>query len=577
MKLLGLLRKYWFFSLLAPLFMIGEVSMDLMQPKLMSQIVDDGVLGNNMAVIISTGLKMLGFTALGVLSGVLSGVFTNLASQNFGNDLRKKVYDRVIHLSFEQTDKFTTGSLITRLTNDVTAVQDFVSQALRGFVRSGFMFAGGIIMLLSLDAGFGKITACVLPLQILVIFTFLKKVAPIFSKVQEKLDKVNSVMLENVTGARVIKAYVREEYEKDRFSLANDELMNTNLRVMKLMASISPLMMLLMNIAVVLIIYIGGFEVAAANMQVGEIMAAINYVTMIIHSLMMVSMMFQSITRARASMSRINEVLDTTPVISDGEGNSERESEYIIEFNNVSFTYPNYSGRPVIDNFNLKIRKGEWVAILGATGSGKTSLINLIPRFYDVCEGSVLVEGVDVREYKLNKLRNKICTVMQKSELYTGTVEENIRMGKQGASHDEVVKAAKIAQADDFINSFEDGYNTVISEKGSSLSGGQKQRVSIARALLKKPEVLIFDDSTSALDLATESRLHKALSEELSETTVIMIAQRVASVKNADRIVVIDAGEVKACGTHDELLKNSDIYIDIYNSQMQSMGEGASL
>lgn len=574
MKILKLLSKYWFLAVLAPLFMIGEVSMDLMQPKLMSEIVDDGVLSNNMSVIIQTGLKMLGFTALGGVSGILSGVFTNFASQNFVNDLRKKVYDRIIHLSFEQTDKFTTGSLITRLTNDVTAIGNFVSQALRGFVRSGFMFVGGIIMLLSLDAQFGKITACVLPLQIFIIFVFLKKVAPVFSKVQKKLDRVNSVMLENVTGARVIKAYVREEYERDRFSVANNELMNTNLRVMKLMASISPLMMLLMNIAVVCIICIGGFEVAAANMQVGEIMAAINYVTMIIHSLMMVSMMFQSITRARASMTRINEVLDTMPVISDGDGKSANNSEYLIEFKNVSFTYPNYSGKPVIDNFNLQVKKGEWIAILGATGSGKTSLINLIPRFYDVTEGSILVEGVDVRDYKLSVLRNKICTIMQKSELYTGTIEDNVRMGKPDASHDEIVKAAKIAQADEFINSFENGYDTFISEKGSSLSGGQKQRVSIARALIKKPEVLIFDDSTSALDLATEAKLHKALNEELGDTTVIMIAQRVASVKNADRIVVIDSGKVEACGTHEELLKTSNIYLDIYNSQMQSVEVG---
>lgn len=574
MKVLKFLKKYWFFALLAPLFMIGEVSMDLIQPKLMSEIVDDGVLKNNMDFILKSGLFMLLFTAIGGITGILSGVFTNLASQNFANDLRKKLYEKITSLSFEQTDKFTTGSLITRLTNDVTAVQNFVSVALRMFVRSGFMFIGGIIMLLSLNITFGRVTAFILPLQVLVIFVFLKMVSPVFMVVQKKLDRVNSVVLENVTGSRVIKAYVREDYEKDRFSDANDELMNTNLKVMKMMASIGPIMMLLMNIAVVFIIYVGGDRVSLGKIQVGEIMAAVNYATMIIHSMMMVSMMFQMVTRARASMKRISEVLDTQVKIVDGNvgGNSESSDEY-IEFKNVKFSYPTASSKPVIDGFNLKIKKGERIAILGSTGSGKTTLINLIPRFYDTTEGNVFVDGVDVRDYKLSDLRDKICVVMQKSELYSGTISDNIKMGKKDAEDLEVKKAAKISQADEFISSFENGYDTFVSEKGASLSGGQKQRISIARALIKKPEILIFDDSTSALDLATEARLHKALNEELKDTTVIMIAQRIASIKDCDRIVVLDKGRVVDLGTHDELMENSEIYLDIYNSQLQKFGE----
>ena len=574
MKVLKFLKKYWFFALLAPLFMIGEVSMDLIQPKLMSEIVDKGVLKSNMDVILKSGLLMLLFTAIGGITGILSGVFTNLASQNFANDLRKKLYEKITSLSFEQTDKFTTGSLITRLTNDVTAVQNFVSVALRMFVRSGFMFAGGIIMLLSLNITFGRVTAFILPLQLVVIFIFLKKVSPVFMVVQKKLDSVNSVVLENVTGSRVVKAYVRENYEKDRFSVENDDLMNTNLKVMKMMASIGPIMMLLMNIAVVFIIYVGGLKAKLGEIQVGEIMAAINYVTMIIHSLMMVSMMFQMVTRARASMKRISEVLGTEVKIVDGNltEESEKSNEY-IEFKDVKFSYPTARSKPVIDGFNLKIKKGERIAILGSTGSGKTTLINLIPRFYDTLEGGVFVEGINVKDYKLSELRDKICVVMQKSELYSGTISDNIRMGKQDATDEEIIKAATIAQADDFITSFENGYDTFVSEKGASLSGGQKQRISIARALIKKPEILIFDDSTSALDLATEARLHKALNEELTETTVIMIAQRIASIKNCDRIVVIDKGRVADVGTHDELMGKSEIYLDIYNSQLQNFGE----
>lgn len=573
MKILKYLKKYWFFALLAPLCMIGEVSMDLILPKLMSEIVDKGVLEKNISLILQTGLKMLGFTALGGTFGILSGAFTNLAGQNYGNDLRKKLYEKITSLSFEQTDKFTTGSLITRLTNDVTAVQEFINFALRGFVRSGFMFIGGIIMLLSLNVEYGKITAIVLPLQILVIVLFMKKAAPIFSVVQKKLDGVNSVMLENVTGARVVKAYVREEYEKNRFETANDELLDVNLRVMKIMAIISPVMMILMNIAVVCIIYIGGLQVQAQKIKVGEIMAAINYITMILHSIMMVNMLFRSITRAKASAERINEVMDTEPVIKDGTGVIEDNinNEYCIEFDNVSFSYPNSKGKPIIENFNLKIKPGERIAILGATGSGKTSLVNLIPRFYDVTEGSVKVDGIDVRNYKLSRLREKIASIMQKSELYSGTIADNIKMGKKDATKEEVINAAKIAQADEFINSFENGYATAVNEKGSSLSGGQKQRISIARALIRKPEILIFDDSTSALDLATEAKLHNALDRELKDSTVIMIVQRVASVQNCDRIVVIDNGTAAAEGTHEELLKTSKIYADIYNSQMQNL------
>lgn len=521
-----------------------------------------------MEVIVHVGILMLVCAAAGGLSGILSGVFTNLACQNFGNDIRKDTYKSIMSLSFEQTDKFTTGSLITRLTNDVTAAQEFVSAILRMFVRSGMLFLGGIFMMLTLNLSFGIVIACALPFMAALICVFFKKVSPVFALVQKKLDKVNAVVQENVTGARVVKAYVCEDYESARFASANDELMNTNLRVARLMATIMPMMSIIMNAVVIAVIYMGGMQVKAAQMQVGSIMAAITYSTQIVMSLMMVSNMFQMVSRAAASMNRINEVLDSKPVLADGTGGAPHKKG-CVEFKNVSFSYPGRRGRPVLKDINLSIGSGEWTAILGATGSGKSTLVSLIPRFYDAAEGIVMVDGVDVKDYKLKDLRSRIGLVLQKSELYAGTVRDNIAWGSDSATEEEILRAAGIAQADEFISGFADGYNTMIGEKGSSLSGGQKQRLSIARAILKKPEILIFDDSTSALDLKTEAQLRRALRSELCGTTVIMIAQRVASVMDADRIIVLDDGGIAADGTHEQLLKTSDVYRDIYNSQIK--------
>lgn len=571
MKILRYLKKYWYIAALAPVFMVMEVLMDLLQPRLMSKIVDEGVLGGDLHLILTTGLAMLGFVIIGGIMGSMSSLTAGIASQSFSCDLRKDVYNRIMHLSFQQTDRFTTGSLITRLSNDITQAQDFVAQALRMFVRAGIQFVGGIVMMLALNVQFGKVIACALPVQIVLIIFFLKKANPLFGKVQTKLDRVNSVMQENVSGSRVVKAYVREEYETERFGNANNALMEINLRVHRLMASLPPVLMLIMNASVLAIIYIGGLEVRAQQIQVGQIMAAITYTTQIIMSMMMVAMMFQSVSRAKASIDRLNEVLDTVPIINNGEG-AETAEEGTVEFDNVSFSYPGFEGRPVLSGISFKANKGETIAILGATGCGKTSLVNLIPRFYDTTDGTVYVDGADVKSYKIDELRSKIGFVLQKSELFSGTVAENIRWGNHDADDADVIRAAKTAQADSFITGFVDGYDTVIGEKGSSLSGGQKQRLSIARAIIKKPEILIFDDSTSALDLSTEAALHRSLKENLAGTTVIMIAQRVASVKNADRIIVIENGVIAASGTHNELLKSSRVYQDIYSSQVKKEG-----
>lgn len=580
MKVLRYLKPYWLFSLLCPLAMILEVSMDLLQPTLMSDIVDNGILGNaaadeNLRYVLITGLKMLVFSLIGCFGGIASAAFGTAAAQKMGNDLRKDAFAKVMHMSFQQTDKFTTGSLVTRLTNDITAIQEFVSMSLRMFVRTGMQFIGGIAVILTLNVNFGIVLVISLPVQLIAVAIIMKKASPLFSIVQSRLDKVNSVVQENVSGARVVKAFTREEYEINRFDNANTDLMTTNLKVQKLLATLNPILMIIMNASVIAIIMIGGFQVEAKAMQVGEVMAAVTYITQILMSVMMVGMMFQQVSRSAASMKRVNEVLSTNPVISDGNKSADSDNSGTVEFRNVGFSYPGSSGKPVLSGIDLKVGKGQMIAILGSTGCGKTSLVNLVPRFYDATNGDVLVDGVNVKDYDVDTLRSKIGVVLQKSELFSGTVAENIRWGCETATDEEVKTAAKIAQAEEFIDGFNDGYDTMISEKGASLSGGQKQRMAIARAIIKKPEILIFDDSTSALDLSTEAKLHKALRENLSGVTVIMIAQRIASVMRADKIAVLENGSICAFGTHKELMESSSVYRDIYYSQMKQGEEEA--
>ncbi|MBO7549807.1 MAG: ABC transporter ATP-binding protein [Clostridia bacterium] len=554
--------------------MVLEVWVDLKQPDLLSRIVDDGVQKGNIDLIKSTGLLMLGLVFLGGLAGLSSAFFGSTASQSFGRDLRNAAFRKVMSLSLEQADDFTTGSLVTRLTNDITAVQNMVNMGLRFFVRAPLTFIGGIIMALGISWKFGVVIAVALPIEGIIMFFVMRKATPLFTTVQQKLDTVNSVVEENVNGVRVVKAYVREEHEKGRFDKANTELSNVNYRVLMILAYIIPAMTIIMTATVIAVIAVGGYDIGTVGtLEVGQIMSGVTFVTMILSSLLMVGFMFQQITRAMASAKRINEVLDCIPVIRGGELRTEERGEGSVVFKDVSFHYPGTVGRPVLCDIDLDIKPGEYIAILGATGSGKTSLVNLITRFYDATSGEILVDGVNVKEYDLETLRSKIAFVLQKSELFAGTIAENIRWGAPDATDDEVREAAHIAQADEFINGFVDGYDTVVDQKGSSLSGGQKQRVSIARALVRKPEIIIFDDSTSALDIGTESRLRAALRTSLADTTVIMIAQRIASVMQADRIAVLENGVITACGTHKELMRTSAAYRDIYDSQIRDGGE----
>lgn len=571
-KLSKYLKPYALFAVLTPLSMVGEVLGDLLQPKLMSKIVDDGVLGQDMNLIIRTGLLMLLVLIGGGACGIAASAFGGIASQSFSRDLRVDVFKRVMGLSFEQTDKFTTGSLVTRLTADITAIQQMVDFMLRMLVRDSLLFFGGIIMMLTLNVRFGIIILCALPVEIIMMIVILKKANPYYSIVAKRLDSVNSVVQENVTGARVVKAYVREDTEEKRFDDANISLMESNLRVQTLMAILQPLLMIILNLSVIAVILIGGWQVQAQAMKVGEVMAAITYLTQVLHGVMMMSMMFQTLAKASASANRLREVLETDPVIKSGSVSLADKTGGTVSFKNVSFSYPETKGRPVISELTLDIKSGESVAILGATGSGKSSLVNLIPRFYDCTAGEVLVDGVNVKDCKLDELRKKVGIVLQKSELFSGTVEDNIKWGDKNATHDDVISAAQAAQADEFIQKIPAGYEGMIAEKGASLSGGQKQRLSISRAVLKKPEILILDDSTSALDLGTEAKLRAEIDRKMNGTTLIIIAQRIQSVKSCDRIAVLDHGKLCACDTHENLLKTCEVYQDIYASQVKTSG-----
>lgn len=567
------IKQYLPYAVLAGLFMIGEVSMDLVQPGIMSEIVDDGVLGLNnggvssMGLIWKLGLEMIGLVLFGGLCGSLNNVFVHMSGQNIGNEIRKDCFRRIMTFSFPQIDKFGTGSLVTRVTNDITQVQNFVSQFVRGMIRTSLLMFGSMYCMFRLNRDFGLIVLCAFPFIVGCLAFCMSKANPLFSKLQAQLDSINAIMQEDVSGIRIIKACVREIYEKVRFGKANNELLKTQLKVLIIFAFMNPVINALMYIVVAIILLVGSFEVDGGGATPGNIMAAITYTTQLLNGILMLVMLFQNISRGIASWKRVKEILNSTPDLKDGEIEGETERQGEIEFRDVSFAYPG-SDHAVLEHINLSVHRGETLAVMGATGCGKTSLVNLIPRFYDTNEGTVLVDGIDVREYKQKALREKVAIVLQKSELFSMAIGENIAWGDPDASAEAVKAAAITAQADDFISSAADGYDTPVAERGMSLSGGQKQRLSIARAVLKSAEILIFDDSTSALDLKTEANLYEALQESSPQSTKIIVAQRIASVRRADRIVVLENGRIAACGSHEELMNSCAAYQDIYHSQV---------
>ncbi|MBQ7777524.1 MAG: ABC transporter ATP-binding protein [Oscillibacter sp.] len=553
--------------------MVCEVLMDLLQPEIMSAIVDDGVLGVNtggvgdLNLIWTLGIRMICLVLFGGFCGSMNNVFVHLSGQNIGNEMRKDAFRSIMTFSFPQVDRFGTGSLVTRVTNDITQVQNFVSNFVRGMIRTSMLTFGSIFFMFRLNRTFGTIVLCACPFVVGCLAFCLSKANPLFGKLQAQLDRINAIMQEDVSGIRIIKACVREVYEKLRFGKANDDLIKTQLQVLTIFAFMNPVVNALMYVAVTVVLVAGSYEVRAGVATPGTIMAAITYTTQLLNGIMGLTMQFQTISRGLASWKRVKEVLRSQPDLKDGGFTGETETKGQVKFRDVSFAYPG-SSQVVLKDINLTIQPGETVAIMGATGCGKSSLVNLIPRFYDVSGGAVLVDGVDVREYDQRALRDKIAIALQKSELFSVPIQNNIAWGQPSAGEEEILRAAKAAQADGFIQSTTEGYKTMVAERGMSLSGGQKQRLSIARAIIKNAEILIFDDSTSALDLKTEAELYEALRDASPDSTKIIIAQRIASVRRADRIVVLSGGSIEAVGTHEALMESCKTYRDIYDSQM---------
>lgn len=561
--------------ILGPIFMIVEVLGEIILPKLMSMIINYGcgqdvtVAAKGPAYIIGIGAAMIGTALLMMMGGVLGAYFAVKASVNFAGDLRRNVFAKVQKFSFANIEKFSTGSLVTRLTNDITNIQNVLSMGLRMLLRAPGMLIGGLIMAFLMNAKLALVFCVVIPVLIIALAFVMKTAFPRFDVMQTKIDGLNSRIQENITNQRVVKSFVRDDFEKETFDRANNELKDKTLRAMKVVILTMPIMTLAMNLTVMAVVWFGGQQILIGDMPVGNLTAFTTYVTQILMSLMMVSMIMIQGSRAMASSHRILEVLDTDIDLNDD--NASEKDRLVksgeIEFKNVCFRYYKKHKKNVLQNINFTAKPGEVVGIIGSTGSGKSSLVQLIPRLYDCDEGEVLVDGVNVKEYSLNHLRDGVAMVLQKNTLFSGSIMENLRWGDEEATDEQVKEAAKAAQADGFVSEFADGYDRELGQGGVNVSGGQKQRLCIARALLKKPKILILDDSTSAVDTATEAQIRKSFSTTLKDTTKLIIAQRISSVEDADRILVMDEGQIVGQGTHKELLESCETYQEIYYSQ----------
>ena len=571
-KLSKSVREYKWAAFITPVFVTLEVIMEVVIPLLMANLIDDGVYMGEMNAALKIGVELIIAAVLSLIFGCLSGITASKASAGFAKNLRKDLYYKVQDFSFSNIDKFSTASLVTRLTTDVSNVQQAFQMLTRITVRAPLMLVISVIMAININAELSMILLIIVPIIAITLFFILRYVHPLMEKVFRKYDDLNEVVEENVSGIRVVKSFVIEEKEKKKFGKVSSDIYNTFSKAEKIMAFTMPTMQFAIYLCIILISWFGAniiVNTGMTDLTTGQLMTFITYSIQILSSLMMISMVIMMLTIARASAERIYEVLIEEPNIKDKENPVTEVKNGDIEFNNVSFSYVDDKEKECLKDINLKIESGQTIGIIGGTGSGKSSLVNLIPRLYDVTEGSVKVGEVDVRDYDLKTLRDQVSCVLQKNVLFSGTITENIKWGDENASDEDVQRVCKLAQADEFIQGFPDKYNTYIEQGGTNVSGGQKQRLCIARALLKKPKILILDDSTSAVDTKTDSLIRKAFREEIPDTTKIIIAQRISSVEDADKIIVIDDGKINGFGTHEELLKNNAIYKEVYDSQMK--------
>ena len=571
MKWSKYVKPYWKYFLLGPLCMIVEVVGEIVMPRLYSQILNVGVETHDVGYIVVTCLLMI-LTAVLMMGGGIGGAwFGAKAAVNFASDLRRDVYGKVQEFSFANIDKYSTGSLVTRLTNDITQLQNFVNMMLRMFLRAPGMLIGALIMAIAMNPQLARVLAVTIPIILIVEFVVIRTGFPRFTIMQEKIDHLNSRIQESLTNIRVVKSFVREEREDQKFREANGELKDAALRALNVVIFMLPLMMLLMNFTSLAVVWFGGRQVIAGDMPVGDFSAFLTYITQILMSLLMLSMLFMNSSRALASSRRVKEVMLEKIDLSDENAahKDARVRRGEIEFRHVAFRYYKNNEHWVLNDINLKIGAGQTVGIIGSTGCGKTTMVSMIPRLYDVDEGQVLVDGIDVKDYSLYHLREGVGMVLQKNVLFSGTIADNLRWGDGNATEEEMTEAAKSAQADGFIRSFANGYETELDQGGTNVSGGQKQRLCIARALLKHPKILILDDSTSAVDTATEASIRQAFRSELKDSTKLIIAQRISSVQEADMIIVMDDGAITGVGTHDQLLASNKAYQEIYRSQVK--------
>ncbi|HOA91869.1 MAG: ABC transporter ATP-binding protein [Bacillota bacterium] len=569
-KLLPLMKKYWIFAVLSPLFMVLEVLGDVFIPYLMSRIVDVGIVSQDINFIVNTGMLMVGAALLAMFFGVSSSFFGANAGFGFASEIRQKVFEKVQSFSFANLDSFTVSSLITRLTTDCNTIGQVTMMSLRMAIRAPFMMIFALFMAFKVNASLARVFLISLPLLAVVIIYILTKAKPLFLKQQANIDRVNGVIQENLTNIRVVKSFNRQPFEEVKFKERNDNLMNTALKAISYVILMMPAFNLIVYGTIIAVLWFGGKQIMVGSISGGVIISFVTYITQVLMSLLMISMYFLNLLRGLASASRVVEVLETDSEIKEQENPVREIKDGSVVFENVNFVYPG-STEPTLTDINFTIRSGETVGVVGSTGSSKTTLVQLIPRLYDVTSGSVKVGGVDVREYDLKLLRDKVAFVLQKNTLFSGTIRSNMQWGSENASDEEIIEALKHAQAWEFVSRYEDGLDHIVEQNGDNFSGGQKQRLTIARALLKAPKIIILDDSTSAVDMTTDAKLQKAFKTELSGVTTIIIAQRISSIQHADRIIVMHEGRIESMGTHEELIEKSPIYREIYESQQKGV------